>query len=668
MLNSISSKNSSIAQLIYHVGVSVNMDYNSSGSGAYSTTVPDALINYFNYQPSVELKNKTNYTDAQWKTMIKNELINNRPVYYSGDGGSGTEGHAFVCSGWRTNDDAFWFNWGWSSSSDGYFLIGGLNPNSYNFNSDNSIIIRIKPKNNAPIANFKASSYTPVAGGSVNFTDQSTNAPTGWTWTFEGGNPATSNSQSPVGITFATNGKKLVTLMVSNVTGNDVKYALINVGGTPSAWIKQTSGFTFTRGAKYISIVDPQTIWVTMFNGVDATAPCYDYMKTTDGGTTWTTGTIPSSSFPDGFGLANIYAINGQIAWATINPGSATGGYILKTTDGGANWAKQTTAPFTGSWADFTYFFNATDGVSVGDPTTTPNAYMIYTTTNGGTNWTQVSTSTSVIPAPSSGEAALEGYYDVAGNTIWFGTTLGRVYKSTNKGLNWSVANTGLVASICPLFKDANKGIAIQYPDANGNPYALNKTTNGGATWAALSPTGAFTKNNIDYVPGTASTWVSTSSDNTAGAHIGSSYSADDGASFINIDTGSVQYTCVKFYDINTGWAGGYNNGPYEGGIYKWDNSIISQILEQAKTSVYSVDVFPNPSNGIYNVRFNGTITGKSIIEVYDMLGNMVLNEEINIASGGTYQLDMINKQSGLYSVNITTGNQHFTNKISLIK
>ncbi|MDD5569611.1 MAG: C10 family peptidase [Bacteroidales bacterium] len=664
-----SGANAALAKAMFHVAVSVDMDFNSSGSGAYSSTVPGALMTYFDYQPCAEIKSKSNYTDVQWKTMIKNELDATRPVYYSGDGGTGAAGHAFVCCGWRTSDGAFYFNWGWDGSSDGWYTIGNLNPGS-NFNSNNQIVIRIKPKTNAPIASFKASTYTPVASAAVNFTDQSLNTPTAWTWTFEGGTPATSNAQSPSGVTFATNGKKLVSLRVSNATGNDIKYALINVGGTPAAWIQQVSGFTNSRGVQNISIVDAQTVWALAYNGADPTSTCFDFLRTTNGGTTWGTGTIPSASFPPGFDAAYLNAISDQIAWVAVNPGASTGGYVLKTTDGGANWATQTTANFTGSWADFVYFFNATDGVCMGDPKTSPVEYVIYTTTNGGTNWTQVPVGN--IPNPTSGEAGIEGYVDAVGNTIWFGTSLGRVYKSTNKGLNWTVAAvTGLTAGTHPFFSDDNGlvGIAVQYADATtAAPYATRRTTNGGTSWSTLTPTGAFTKHQVDFVPGTTNMWVSTGLMNTAGAHYGSSYSTNDGTSFINIDTGSVQYTTVKFKDINTGWAGGFNNGPLEGGMWKWDPSIITQILEDAKTSVYSVDVYPNPSNGIYNVKFNGTITGKTMIEVYDMLGNLVKNEEINLSSWGTYQLDMCNENSGLYFVNIITGNQHFKNKILLTK
>ncbi|MBQ3991265.1 MAG: PKD domain-containing protein, partial [Bacteroidales bacterium] len=48
-----------------------------------------------------------------------------------------------------------------------------------------------------PVADFSASETYIMAENSVTFTDLSTNMPTSWSWTFEGGTPATSTEQNP---------------------------------------------------------------------------------------------------------------------------------------------------------------------------------------------------------------------------------------------------------------------------------------------------------------------------------------------------------------------------------------------------------------------------------------------------------------------------------------
>jgi PKD repeat protein/C1A family cysteine protease len=73
-----------------------------------------------------------------------------------------------------------------------------------------------------PVANFTADKTTLNTGGTVNFSDISTNAPTSWSWTFEGGTPANSTLQNPV-VTYATAGTYDVSLTVSNTNGSNTK-------------------------------------------------------------------------------------------------------------------------------------------------------------------------------------------------------------------------------------------------------------------------------------------------------------------------------------------------------------------------------------------------------------------------------------------------------------
>ncbi len=81
-----------------------------------------------------------------------------------------------------------------------------------------------------PVADFSASETQITAGNSVTFTDLSENIPTSWSWTFEGGTPATSNLQNPT-ITYSEPGEYMVTLVASNAFGSDTetKTEYINV-------------------------------------------------------------------------------------------------------------------------------------------------------------------------------------------------------------------------------------------------------------------------------------------------------------------------------------------------------------------------------------------------------------------------------------------------------
>ena len=71
-----------------------------------------------------------------------------------------------------------------------------------------------------PVANFIASYTTIPVGGSIAFTDQSTNTPTSWSWTFESGTPSTGTTQNPT-VTYNTAGTFDVTLTAANAAGSD---------------------------------------------------------------------------------------------------------------------------------------------------------------------------------------------------------------------------------------------------------------------------------------------------------------------------------------------------------------------------------------------------------------------------------------------------------------
>ena len=132
-----------VATLMYHCGVSIDMNYKPNGSGGSDVTACQAFKTYFNYNPDMYIVKKAIryegieypiYTDEEWKMMMKVELNNNRPLcyvggYYISEEEKGT--HAFICDGYDEND-LFHFNFGWGGGSDGYYAIGALNWGSGN--------------------------------------------------------------------------------------------------------------------------------------------------------------------------------------------------------------------------------------------------------------------------------------------------------------------------------------------------------------------------------------------------------------------------------------------------------------------------------------------------------------------------------------------------------
>ena len=132
-----------------------------------------------------------------------------------------------------------------------------------------------------------------------------------------------------------------------------------------------------------------------------------------------------------------ITAVDAMTAWAMFNKNTLTGGGIWKTTDGGTTWNQQGAGTIfdANSFPDVIYFWNANDGVAIGDPNPA-TAFEIYTTNDGGANWTL-----RTAPAPLANEFGIVNHYAVYGNSIWFDTDNGRVYHSADKGMTWTVSN-----------------------------------------------------------------------------------------------------------------------------------------------------------------------------------------------------------------------------------
>ncbi len=154
-----------IALISFHTGVSVQMDYSPNGSGAQSSSVPNALVNYFRYSSSAQFLSKSNYSQSQWESMMQANLNAGKPIYYSGYSSDG--GHAFVCDGYQ-GSNYYHFNFGWSGSSNGYYTLQDVG----GFNQGQGMVRNIYPgeagypyvANGADTLRFNAGSFTDGSG------------------------------------------------------------------------------------------------------------------------------------------------------------------------------------------------------------------------------------------------------------------------------------------------------------------------------------------------------------------------------------------------------------------------------------------------------------------------------------------------------------------------
>ena len=200
--------------LLFHAGVSVNMDYDWSGSGAYVTgSYPSAFYameNFFAYDSDISYEWKSNHTENEYRNIIKNELDYNRPVLSQGYGSGYGGGHAWNFDGYSGNN--IHCNWGWGGSSNGYFNLNSMG----GFPDDQAVIIGILPQMDDPIALFEYE----VADLMVTFIDLSEVINEveleSWLWNF--GDGSTTSSSMPIH-TYSTGGTYEVSLTVTTIYG-----------------------------------------------------------------------------------------------------------------------------------------------------------------------------------------------------------------------------------------------------------------------------------------------------------------------------------------------------------------------------------------------------------------------------------------------------------------
>ncbi|PLW91869.1 MAG: hypothetical protein C0592_13705, partial [Marinilabiliales bacterium] len=164
--------------------------------------------------------------------------------------------------------------------------------------------ITVNPITSAPVVDFDASVTTVNVGGTIDFTDLSTNMPIAWEWTFEGGNPASSTAQDPTGIQYDTPGVYYVKLKATNTIGSDsltkVSYITVNV---PDPCTASSSSAAY----EYISNVSVGTI-----NNTSGQSNYTDY---TAQSTDMTIGT----GYPLDITIGGAYASDQVLVWVDWN-------------------------------------------------------------------------------------------------------------------------------------------------------------------------------------------------------------------------------------------------------------------------------------------------------------------------------------------------------------
>jgi len=245
---------------------------------------------------------------------------------------------------------------------------------------------------------------------------------------------------------------------------------------------------TTTEDLRGLSAPSADIFWASGTHGT--------YLRSTDGGKSWHAAQVPGAEALD---FRDVEAFSADLAYL-LSAGPGEQSRIYKTTDGGGNWTLQFTNAEPKGFFDCMAFWDRDHGIAVGDPVN--GRFELITTTDGGKNWKPISAGS--IPPSLEGEGAFAASgtcITVQGKTnVWFatGARVARVFRSTDAGKTWTVANTPIVhgadsSGIFSIaFREAKHGVIAggdyKQPQADGANFAI--TDDGGLTWhlAPLSP------------------------------------------------------------------------------------------------------------------------------------------------------------------------------------
>lgn len=143
------TSSAAVAQLLYDCGLATNMAYGTDGSGTPNSLTKRALCQNFGYIPTTLRTYSLSCfeTNDDFLEVVFNEIDNGRPALYSAHDATDGGGHAFVIDGYD-EQGRMHVNWGWNGSFNGYFDVTAMNPGSYKYVINQSLIAGIEPARN----------------------------------------------------------------------------------------------------------------------------------------------------------------------------------------------------------------------------------------------------------------------------------------------------------------------------------------------------------------------------------------------------------------------------------------------------------------------------------------------------------------------------------------
>ena len=292
-----------------------------------------------------------------------------------------------------------------------------------------------------------------------------------------------------------------------------------------------------------LSVVSSKVAWVSGTKGT--------YARTSDGGKNWAVAIVSGAEKLD---FRDVEAFGDETAYLlSAGPGDAS--RIYKTSDGGKSWKKQFQSAEPASFFDALAFWDEKNGIALGDPV--DGRFQLIATDDGGANWKLLPNKNHPAALPNEGAFAASGTCLVTfGNDdVWFatgGAKLARVFHSSDRGRNWEVNDTPIMAGAASAgifsiaFRDKKNAIIVggDYRKPNDTGATAAITADGGKTWKLLDQRLPYRS----AVAWSKNRWIAVGA---SGSHV----STDDGDTWKLLDREN--YNSVAFAPTGEGWAVG---------------------------------------------------------------------------------------------------------------
>ena len=313
------AQGTAVATLMHYVGQAEHMGYGTSAAGGSGVSV-DSVSNirnaftFFGYDSSTtRFVKKTSaysggstlYTDTQWAAMIQEEMAAGRPIVFCAVS-SNAGGHAFNVDGYRSSDNKYHINFGWSGDGNAWCSLNSFGYSSYNFNVYQQMVIGIQPpsSSNTPTLTVTPStlSFSTTAGQSVSktFTVKGTNLTGNVTLTKTDANSAYTISPTTISASSANSGATVTvtynpsaagthsgTIKVSSSGATDVN---VSMSGTATAAALETyTPVMSAASSSYITTNSFRAAWTDQTPSANVASYT---LQVTEKGTTPTTSEL----------------------------------------------------------------------------------------------------------------------------------------------------------------------------------------------------------------------------------------------------------------------------------------------------------------------------------------------------------------------------------------